>query len=683
MSEETTQPTPNDESDVRDQALAALEAEQSTKVRRRARPAKNTVAEEPPEPQQEEAQDEAPGEEIQPVTQRRRGKMSSKKPHQSSYKGIPTDQIVEAIEMYPELDVKVSRVNARGQRASLSRFRKTPTELCEIDIWLKEVAGGGRFHVEPLKMGEPGRADPIPPFEFEIEGAPKAFKGSDIDNQASGGAAMQSPFGAPGLFGFTGGAALAQPASQPYVDPKHIPAHVRGMPQQHQMAWAQQQGLMRPHHPQQAPSNAFASDQIAAQELERARQEMAEERKRFEQERREERARWEQEKNEAKKREEEMHQRMQALEQQRLEDQRRASEERHALELERIRADQQRDREQFQQMLQQHQDKKPEPSLFSSPEVVTALGGLVTTFLSNNSEKQFRSLELQQKQQQALMTSFASKNDQKPLMDTIKTVAPVLVPLLSSIWDSKSPKAQADLVATMAENQLTSISMMAELINAFGAGQQEPPFWLPMAQETLKGVVSAAEAMASKNKPQQLPQQQAQQPAVPAQNTPTAQQAQQAQQTADQYSAEQITEFIFADPRYPNWGRSDEWKQALILLHRRSPEAATYIATLLRTLDEEGRTPPEVEPVWENATQVLQQIIAPLPIWQMDNAYAVGVINGIIDILTEEGDQGQPHVAETPPEASPAPQPSPEPSISAPIDTTGEPQPFPVEGKAG
>lgn len=602
--------------------------------------------------------------------------MSNKKPHNSSYKGVPTDQIVEAIELYPTVDVKVSRINSRGQRASLGRFTKTPQELCDIDIWLKDAAGGGRFHVEALRMGEPGRADPIPAFEFEIEGAPKAFKGSDIDNA--------SPTGNPaygGPFGFMGGAALAAPqpagGSQPFVDQKHLPSYVRGLPQAQQVAFAQQHGLpMQYQHPNQAPANAFASDQIAAQELERAREELAEERRRHEREKAEERARWEAEKAEAKKREHELAERLTRIEQQRLEDARRASEERHAAELERIRADQARDREQFQMMLQQHSEKKPQPSLFSSPEVLATLGTMITTFVSSNSERQFRSLEMQQKQQQQLMATMAASRDQKPLMDTIKAVAPVLVPLLSAMWESKSPKAQADLVATMAENQLTSISMMAELINAFGAGQQEPPFWLPMAQETLKGVVQAAEAMANKNKPAQLPPQQ--QAPQQVQQAPQAPQAQQVQQAANQFTPEQITDLIMQDPRYPAWGRSDEWRQALILLHGKSPDAAPYIANLLRTLDSEERTPPEIEPVWENATQVLQQIIAPMPIWQMDNAYAVGVINGIIDILTEEGDDTQPHVSTEPPDAQVV-----EPPRAAPVDTTGEAQPYPVAGQTG
>ena len=264
---------------------------------------------------------------------------------------------------------------------------------------------------------------------------------------------------------------------------------------------------------------------------------------------------------------------------------------------------------------------------------------------------------------------MTARGDNKPMMDTIKTLVPAIVPLFASMWESKSPKAQADLVATMAENQLTSISMMAELINAFGQGQSEPPFWLPMAQETLKGVVQAAEAMANKNKGavgQPLHS-----------HGPSVEGAVQAQ--ADQFTPEQITNFIFNDPRYPAWGRSEEWRQALILLHSKSEEAAPYIANLLRTLDDENRTPPEIEPVWENATEVLQQIISPMPIWQMDNAYAVRTINGIIDILTEEGDDTQPHVAEAPPEGAAV--------VEAPptqaVETTGNAQTYPVAGHVG
>jgi hypothetical protein len=666
--EETTEPVePEVVPDSRGVAIDALVAQaEETKTKSRApkaRPAKKdkgstpTIITEEPEATSEP--------EAKPVTQRRRGKMASGK-GTPSFKGVPRDKIIEAMDTYHQVDLRISRVNARGGRSSMGSFVKSPAEVNDIELWLRDLAGGGRFHVDPLKHGEAGRADPIPPFEIEIDGPAKAMKGSEINTQpAQYGIPMAAPgMGAPMMA--AGGMPMG--AGAPFVDPKHLPNFARGMEPQHQVAYARSMGIpVQTGHPGQAPANAFASDQIANKELDRAKEELARER-----------AAREEERKEAQQREEETRRRMDRMEAQRAEDQRKAEADRHALEMDRMRADQARDREQFQQQMQALQNRPVEaPKPTFSPEMLTALGGIVTAFISSNNERAARQAEMQAQGQQALLQATMAKGDSKPMMDMLKQVMPVAAPLLASFWESKSPKAQADLVATMAENQLTSISMMAELINSFGAGQENPPFWLPMAQETLRGVVQAAETMANKNKdvggsPVQAPT------ALPA-SAPTPAAAPASQVTAEPpFSPEQITQMIMQDSRYPAWGRTPEWAQALTLLHGRSPDAAPYIANMLATLDRENRTPPEIADVWDRADEVLANILRPMPIWGYDNEYAVGVINQIIEILgggAPPEEVPAPVMQDPPPEAQVVVPPAPEPPATQVIETTGETAP--------
>lgn len=570
----------------------------------------------------------SPPQEEKSVTQRKRSKVSQGKT--PTHKGVPYDQIEEAQALYETLDLRIARVSARGTRSSLGSFNKTPAELADVEIWLREVAGGGKFHVQSRKPDGTGNADPIPGFEFEIEAPPKAMRASDINTAGAvvpiggvpGFGAVPAGGGMPPMMG--NAAMQMLPAMQPYVDQKLLPPIVRNMPQAQQVAWAQSMGIPvvtappgMPQHTGQAPMNAFASDQIANKELDRAQRELAQERAQRETERKETAAR-----------EQETRERMDRLEQERRDDQRRAEQQRHDQQMESLRTDMARDREQTRMLFE-----RPK-GLFSNPDSLVAIGGIVTALINSSSDRSAKVAELQSQGQQALLTATMTKADHKPTTELIKAIAPLALPFLTQFMEAKSPSAQADLVATMAENQLTSISMMANLITDFGAAQENPPYWLPMAQKALEGIVQAAEAVAQKNKevagvPQQPTQLQAQAGTV-------------APQQPQQLSGRQITQMVIADPRCPEWVKDEKWVQALNLLHDRAPleETVEYIAKLLHELNEAGTTPKEIEGVWDEADVVLKSILEPLPIWEMDNAYAVAVINGVIDILAGDEDPG-------------------------------------------
>jgi len=644
--------------------------------------------------------------------------MASGDKRSPAHKGIPYDQLVEAQGQYDVVTLKVSRVNQRGTRTSMGSFDKTIDETSNIDVWLKEACGGGRFHVDPRHGMQ--RADPIPHFEFEIDGPPRALKASEVDAapRATG------PMGVPGMMGMgampamMGNAAMQMglggaPAPGAYVDPKHLPPFVRGMAQEQQMAWAMANapGAIRASVGQ-APQNAFASDEIANKELDRAKQELAAERARREAERKELTARLDRIEQVRLKDAEAARERERQLEKQRDADARQAEQQQFQMQLEQMRQNSDAQIAALKASLEKH----PEPAKpMFSPEMITAVGGIVTAFVSSNQERSQQMMQMQAQGQQELLRATMQKADNKPLMDVLKLAMPGLIPLFTSMWEAKSPQAQSNLVATMAENQLTSISMMAELINSFGAGQENPPYWLPMAQQALAGVVQAAEAVANKNKevagalpadrsqapvpaPAAQPQPQVHQgqvadppPPVPTAEDPFPVDPVLARQYAPLMSlpAAQLANMIMESEGYPEYARGRDWHQALVLLHQKSSVAARHIANMFRRMDDQGTTPPELERVWEAADVELARILAPMPIWHVDNAYARGVIDGIIGYLQtksgyDEDAQGNP-IIDTDAEGGSGDAPPPIMTTEPPVDaqTMAAPEPKPDTAATG
>jgi len=536
--------------------------------------------------------------EDKPVSQRRRGKMAAaqNQGRAPTLREVPFTEIEEALALYTEVDMQVQRRSPRGNLAHLGRWIIEPRELLQIGSWLQEKTGGGKYRVTCLKPDGSGIAEPIPSFEVEVEGQPRVMKSSDFDNMPGGPIMNNMPAG--------GGA--------PPIDPRMLPPFVRAFPPHQQQAWAQQQGITPlPQGPYTQPVASFASDQLAARELDEAKAEL-----------RRERAAREKDRRDAEARQSQLDQRIEAMERRHLEETRRLEDERNRQQLEAIRQEQARDREAFKEMIQRMQSAPKGPDMAA---LVAAAAPVLTAFVSTNTERQNKSLEVQSQGLNNLLQATLQKTDHKPMLEMAKTLAPIVAPMLAAFWEAKSPKAQADLVATMAEQQLTSISMMSELVQAAASSGGEPPWWMPMVQQTMAGIVQAAETMANKTKgygdsPRQVPTVYAGRPAAPAQSQAGP--------------GDNMARMVMSNPHWPADMQNEDWYTALVLLHDQRPvqETAGFIADLMQRLDTQKKTPALLAKFWDEADVALLTAFQALPIWQINQPYAKQVIQRIIHL---------------------------------------------------
>ena len=90
--------------------------------------------------------------------------------------------------------------------------------------------------------------------------------------------------------------------------------------------------------------------------------------------------------------------------------------------------------------------------------------------ITANRDATAKSLEVQQQGLQSLMQATLSQtNKTSDLEKMITTIGPLVMPLISENMKSRGPEAQAGLFQAMAENNLNSVAMMAQLIEAFAS----------------------------------------------------------------------------------------------------------------------------------------------------------------------------------------------------------------------
>jgi len=593
------------------------------------------------------------------VTKRRRAKMGAAAAtgRTPTAREIPLSQIREACEIWTTIPTKIYRRNARGAIALIGTFDRTPFELADVDTWLKQEWGGGYFRVEarnPENMAE--FAHPIPPFEIMIDGPMKAPNNTAGQTLPAGGHVAPDPAVMAPWLSITG---KPMNGATQRVDPRYLPPFLQGEPAHVQLDWAKQVGvpIVTDPHPSAGFGGqpwAFTPDAMAKGELDSVKKERDEARRQADLERKA----FDQKFDALQKR-------LESAEAQRRDDVARAE-----------RATQDQRFEMLQRELAQLRAAPapvaPKPSI--DPAMIAALAPILTTFITSQRDASSRAIEMQSKGVSDLMTATLARSDQKPMMDMIKMILPLAMPLLKDWWESNSPKAQSDLVATLAENQLTSVGMMAKMVNEFAAnagGGDQPPWWLPMVQETMRGVTNAAEKLTQSSKaavpgPAQH---------VPIQGHVQAPQAQQAQPESggmnmanalSGMNGQQIAQLIFNDPRLPAEFKSREWFQIITELHNKAPaaELGRKLAGHLRDLDEQQKPLPEaLRSIWDtdNPEQLFETVFSALPIWQMDREYCIELARKAIAVLTEPepktGGAPAAQAQETTVTPAPAPQP--------------------------
>jgi len=554
---------------------------------------------------------------------------------------IPTEEIQKLAESVETVLIRVRRRNDKGQFSTLYTGVRFPTEeLVAIDSWCQRNAGGGRFRIEVHHVDRPAERA-MASFEFLLEGRP-------LPRRDLGAPAPQDPagFGPP------------PPQGPMYAGPQYPQQHPGGMftaPSEVGSAWAQ--GLADPRARQAfgvvdqppagdpfvargwpaqrrgarnlPPGATMASDELAIKQVAKLERELAA--ARAESKAAIERA----EAQAARAREEAQRQRE------------KATEERHAAQLAALEAKIDAARTQ------------PE-SKNSMAETVTMLAPFVPVFQSLITAKSSESgkvLETQMQGVNTLMQATLSQGQKTDVVDTLTKVAPLLMPLLARFFDQRAPEQQAALYQAMSEQNLNSVAMMAQLIEAMTPeGADEQP-WYPMISETLKGIVnmSAAYVGAPGGLPGQQPAplpssgQLSQNQSNPSQDAGVSTYGAPPQADADVASdVNPQLDAMFA--LLPQAFQTREWRRVLQELHIEPLNVevvSVALTNLLEHLINFDMLPAELAAIQTQPRETLIGVVQYLPVAQSNGQGLSDVIETTIGLLMEDGFLQAPQVVET------------------------------------
>jgi hypothetical protein len=307
----------------------------------------------------------------------------------------------------------------------------------------------------------------------------------------------------------------------------------------------------------------------------------------------------------------------------------------------------------------QQAQSRPQPESKSNvtdwAPLAAAVAPVLSAWISSQSSAAAKSLEVQQQGLQSLMqATLGQSNKTSDVEKLITTLGPLVMPLISENMKSRGPEAQAGLFQAMAENNLNSVAMMAQLIEAFAsAGGKEEPWYLPMIKEALGGVVQVAQAYTQQ--PGGLPGQQPIPPrpsgALAAYSTldeaAPSQAPQQAAPTAkrpapQQPKVPQNLEVLFS--LLPGEFQTNEWRAILRALHAEPAPAADKVAVMLTSHLEHLVTfdmvPALLSQVREHPRATLEALLEKLPVARSNPSYAKQVLDLTLTYLAEDGFAG-------------------------------------------
>jgi hypothetical protein len=543
---------------------------------------------------------------------------------------LPLEAIHEAIEQnyFGEgVVLHINYKNARGIPTSLGRTQVSLEALAtDLEEWLRTQWGGGCFRIDARDPATGKRALPIPVFEISIHAPQRLMTNGTVlaPGQAPPqGSPMTSGFqNAPWMpaQGSMGGPSMPGNVSVPAAPPW------QAFPQ----AWPAQ-GAPGVHH---VPVMSMPPDQIAMTELQKTQTALERER----QARAKESADFTRKLDEVR----------QTLVDQRLKEEDRARQ----LDQQAMRDQMRRMEENFRAQLDQERNKKPSFDLGALAAVVTALVPVVTTLISTRNDQAQRSLEMQATGVNNLMTATLDRSDSKWLEKALAlapTMMPLVLPIFKAWAEQRSPTAQADLVATLSENHLTALSMMAKLMNEMVPAGPEQPAWVPVFQQMVGTVVQSIDGMVRSNKnavgiPTQSrhlpqPQVQVQQQMTPAQIASGMQgeiAVAQPPIVTPLSRGAQVAQYLTTLAEVPADLKTPPFLKLIEDLHNEVSvdEVALYFANHMRELDD--NVPQMLQTIWttDNPEQLFQNLFMNLPIWQWNQSYALSFIRKAADILT-------------------------------------------------
>jgi hypothetical protein len=134
-------------------------------------------------------------------------------------------------------------------------------------------------------------------------------------------------------------------------------------------------------------------------------------------------------------------------------------------------------------------------------------------------------------------------------------------------------------------------------------------------------------------------------------------------------SPEVIVQFIMNSPDVPADFKTKEWHDIILAMHKQEPvaELAGVISEHLQSLAEKNKLPDILKTIGTEPEAALSRLVAPLPISQINPAYAQALKAAVLEVLTTEEDDGEGGEDEE--------EETPKPNFSKVVETTAESAP--------
>lgn len=267
-------------------------------------------------------------------------------------------------------------------------------------------------------------------------------------------------------------------------------------------------------------------------------------------------------------------------------------------------------------LMKMSENKTPPPKTDYTP-VVAALVPVVIALIESTSSRAAANLSVQQKSSEMqwgmLSAALTGKKDdgggQVKMLETF-------MPLVLQAMDEKSPSKQADLLATMSENNMAMLSLVTSALRDMMPEQSDDPL-TSILFKAMEGVEQIAQAAGQRNGPAQPPIRQmtggtppngARRPGLTPQSTPR-----------------EIAQAVH-DAAPPEF-RTPQWLAIFENIHNNDLPAvvvAERIAVLLDRLHDTQEVPPDFAAVIEQSdglpSAVLRTFLQRLPIQQFNPA---------------------------------------------------------------
>jgi len=507
---------------------------------------------------------------------------------------VPLEQVKAAIEQYPDVRLVIKRQTAKGTWASLPSCTMATAELASIDEWLREHHGGGRYRVSP-RNPQNELEEVTAAFYCEISGAPR---------QEPQRMRAPSPFGQP--------QAPVRPQGQGGIPPWSAMPYVRDSHDD------------RGNDIDPSMFMTQTPDAIAMEQVRSMREELKEM------------------KADAMQ--------LQKEHERKLEAERVA---RSVAEKEATKLQQAHEKELMEMRMKllgaQQAPKGPQ---IDWQILLAALAPVAIALISSSKDRQALQLnaasEAAKLQTEGMKTMISTLDKGNKPDNSMKDILALAMPLIVKMMDEKSPSAVTKLVGAMADNQLQTISMVAQLMQQMAPDDSNP--WMDVARKAIEGVQSVAEQMVEVQaiKTGNTPRARAQQPNA----QPVA--APQQQLSANSPPVE-FADALFNAPNLPPEFKTQEWYELFAMLHdlKQDPrETAIAVSKHLENLADANKLPAMFNGVLDDngrqPSSYLRPFLEQLPLAQLSAQRLDAIAKAFDDVLTAEDDGQAAEPAEDP-----------------------------------